>query len=103
MNIELHELAALLRAPNDSGPWKIGTAYLIRTVTMTLVGRIVSVYPQELAMERASWVADTGRYSVALKTGELDEVEPMPGVIVVGRGAIVDAAEWAHALPENVK
>ncbi len=41
---------------------------------------------------------------MALKTGVLDEVEPYPeGLVVVGRGAIVDACVWPHALPREMK
>ena len=105
MNIELHELAALLRTPtvDTTGPWKIGQAYMIRTVTMTLTGRLTNVGVAELELTDAAWIADTGRFSNALATGELSEVEPMPGIVIVGRGSIVDACEWSHPLPRTVK
>ena len=83
--------------------YKIGQKYLIRTVTMYYVGLLVSVFDHELVLSDCSWVADTGRFNNALVTGVLDEVEPMPGTVIVGRGAVVDATEWNHDLPNKVK
>lgn len=105
MQIEMTELAALLNRPTtaSSHPWKIGQAYLIRTSTMHLTGRLVAVHEHELVLEQAAWIADTGRFHNALVTGALVEVEPMPGTVLVGRGAVIDAAEWRHALPDQVK
>jgi hypothetical protein len=84
-------------------PYKVGTKYLIRTVTMYYVGLLKEVFDKELVLEQCSWVADTGRFSVALVTGELNEVEPMPGDIIIGRGAIIDATKWLHDLPTKAK
>jgi hypothetical protein len=85
-------------------PYKIGTNYMIRTVTHYCLGELGAVYEQELVLTSASWIADTGRFSSALSTGVLNEVEPFPdGCVVIGRGSIVDACEWSHSLPRNVK
>lgn len=51
----------------------------------------------------ASWIADTGRFSVALVKGELNEVEPFPASVIVGRSGIIDCTRWSHDLPRNVK
>ena len=75
--------------------WQIGKLYLIRTVTFFYVGRLVALDEHELVLEDAAWVADTGRFAEALATGKLTEVEPYPdGPVLIGRGALVDAAEW---------
>jgi hypothetical protein len=87
----------------EGSPWIVGEPYFIRTVTMHLVGRLVAVYDQELLLEDASWVADSGRWHDALITGKLNEVEPFPAAVVVGRGSIVDATVWSHALPTSQK
>ena len=79
-------------------PYKIGQKYAIRTVTMIYVGKLKSVFHNELLLTDCAWVADTGRFYNFLKDGTLNEVEPMPGEVVVGRGAIVDAAVWIHDL-----
>ena len=91
------------RATIEAGPWKVGTSYLVRTVTQFIVGRLVAVHDLELVFENASWVADTGRFHDALKTGALSEVEPFVAGVIVGRGSIVDATEWSHPLPTAQK
>ena len=91
------------QANSDQGPWVIGRAYLIRTVTQYLIGMLEEVHPQELVLSGASWVACTGRFAEALETGKLEEVEPYPdGPVIVGRGSITDAGEWAHGQPRKV-
>ena len=75
-------------------PWQLGKCYLIRTVTMVDTGRLVQVTSQELVLEDAAWIADTGRFSDALKSLSFNEVEPFPdGQVIIGRGSIVDAVE----------
>lgn len=75
-------------------PFKIGKCYLIRTVTMIQTGRLIAVYPQEIVLEEAAWIADTGLFSESLKSLDFEEVEPFPdGPVIVGRGSIIDAAQ----------
>lgn len=58
------------------------------------LGRLVAVGEHELVLEDASWIADTGRFSDALKTCEFNEVEPFPdGRVIIGRGSVIDAVE----------
>lgn len=90
-------------APEPGGPWVVGTQYFVRTVTYHLVGRLTHVFDRELVFEDASWVADSGRWHHALGTGRLSEVEPFLGPVILGRGAVVDAAEWRHELPSEPK
>lgn len=80
-------------------PYEIGKSYLIRTVTHYLTGKLEEVGDKELVLSTAAWIADTGRFHNALRDGTLSEVEPMPGRVIVGRGAIVDVSEWNHPLP----
>ncbi len=79
----------------------IGKKIFIRTVTMYHTGRIVEVDDRFIVLEDAAWVADTGRFSDALKTGELSEVEPVEGLVRVSLGAVVDIFEWNHDLPRE--
>jgi len=75
-------------------PWEVGANYLIRTVTMIDAGKLVAITANELVLEDAVWIADTGRFADALKTGNFDEVEPFPdGRVIIGRGAIIDAVK----------
>lgn len=82
---------------------KLGTSYLIRTVTMMYTGKLIAITDSDLVLADAAWIADSGRYADALEKGTLNEVEPYPNEVIVSRAAIVDAAEWTHDLPRAQK
>lgn len=97
---QLREAAALFgTAPQrDDSAWRVGKIYLIRTVTMINTGILVAVTPQELVLEEAAWIADTGRFADALESAEFSEVEPFPsGQVIISRGSVVDAVEIKKA------
>ena len=97
------ELAQMFPKCAQDSPWVIGKIYLIRTVTMIQTGRLVAVTEHELVVEDAAWIADTGRFADALKTGKFTEVEPFPdGKVIIGRGAIIDAVQISVA-PRDTK
>lgn len=80
-------------AANKAG-FVIGEIYLLQTVTLYFTGRLVAVNALELIIEDAAWIADTGRFSDALKTLSFSEVEPFPdGPVIVGRGALICACQ----------
>ena len=93
------------QASDGEHPYKVGSNYLIRTVTNYVVGNLMAVTPQELVLTNAAWVADMGRFHDALSSGQLNEVEPYLDhqEVIVGRGAIVDACVWSHDLPREQK
>ena len=75
--------------------WKIGSQYFIRGVTLYYVGRLIAIDEHFATLDQCAWVADTGRFSEALKTGKLNEVEPFPdGEVKIGLGSICDASVW---------
>ena len=76
-------------------PYVIGKHYQIRTVTMIYTGRVIDVGSQELVIDDACWIADTGRYADSLvNAATYNEVEPYPdGPVIIGRGAILDAVQ----------
>ena len=82
-------------------PYELGKVYFIRTVTFYYVGRLTGITPNELVLEQAAWIADTGRFSDALKVSEFKEVEPFPvdQPVIIGRGSVVDATEICVELP----
>ena len=91
---EAKKLASLFCSDKQDHPFEIGAVYLIRTVTMIDTGRLLRVTPTELVLEDAAWIADTGRFSDALKKLSFNEVEPFPdGEVIIGRGAIIDAVK----------
>lgn len=84
--------ASPVETPTALHPWEVGKIYLIRTVTMIDTGRLIEVTPQELVLEDAAWIADTGRFADAVASAEFGEVEPFPdGRVIIGRGAVIDA------------
>jgi len=83
--------------------WITGRCYMIRTVTMTWTVRLTHITPQELVLHDAAWIADTGRYHLAVTADALNEVEPVKGPVIIGRGSIVDAREWTSPLPREPK
>lgn len=92
---EARELAAMFGGNSvDNSAWEIGKIYLIRTVTMIDTGKVVAVTPQEIILEDAAWIADTGSFSEALSKAEFSEIEPFPdGRVIIGRGGIIDAVQ----------
>ena len=84
-------------------PWQLGKNYFIRTVTMHLTGKLIFINNNELVLKDASWIADSGRFHNALKTGELNEIEPFIDDVIINRGSIIDATIWSHPLPNEQK
>lgn len=83
----------------DFIPFEIGSVYLIRTVTMIQVGRVVAASKQYVMLEDAAWVANTGRFADALKKWQFSEVEPFPdGLVGVSCGSIVDFVKGKEVL-----
>ena len=100
---ELKEIRNLFDGKMDN-PFDVGSNYFIRTVTMSLVGKLVRVGQQELVLEDAAWIADTGRFADFLESGEASEIEPFPpGEVILGRSSIIDAVKWSHKLPRKQK
>jgi len=77
----------------------VGSNVFVRTVTMHHVGYLSAFDGANLKLEDASWVADSGRFGEALKTGKLAETERFPNPVIVNWGAGVDVTVWAHPLP----
>lgn len=100
---QLKESNKLIVSGDTLQPFKIGKAYLIRTVTHIDIGVIKAVGDKELVLSDCSWIADTGRYHDAIKTGKLNEVEPYTDDVIIGRGSIIDATIWNHDLPRDQK
>lgn len=82
--------------PGQHGPWELGKAYFIRTVTMHLHGILVDVTEHELVLINAAWIADSGRFHDFI-TGKAQPNEVEPFVkhqpVIVGRGALIDAVQ----------
>lgn len=93
----------VIELTKEDSVWEIGKNYLIRTVTMIQLGTLKRVTDKELVLSNACWVADTGRFSIALEKGTLNEVEMFQRDVIVGRGGIIDATEWLAEIPKTTK
>lgn len=78
----------------------------IRTVTYHYTGEVLDENDTTIVLTKAAWIADSGRFADAMKTGIFSEIEPYPDAfeVVINRGSIVDyVRNWPHALPREQK
>lgn len=80
----------------------VGKSWFFRTVTYHMVGRVTRRLGNFLVLSDASWVADSGRFMGAIKSGTLSEVEPV-GAAMLNLDTVVDMFPWVHALPDRQK
>lgn len=100
---EARELSAVFGGASTACPFRVGSAYMIRTVTMTWTGRVREIIGAFLVLDEAAWIADTGRFSEAACAENLSEVEYVGSGVVVALGAVVDARPWLSAMPTDTK
>lgn len=92
--------------PNNplNTPLRKGAMVFMRTVTMAYTGLVVDVTETEILLTQAAWIADSGRYHIAVSSGfpPEAEIEPYPdfAVVLINRAALVDCIE-IKALPRN--
>lgn len=84
-------------------PFNIGEKYFIRTVTYFATGEVVAIRGDFVELKDGAWIADTGRFQDAIKTGVFSEVEPVDVPMFVNMASITDAFVWVHALPREQK
>jgi hypothetical protein len=84
-------------------PYTLGSVF-IRTVTHHYTGILAEVWPTELVLTDCAWIADDGRFSTAIASGQYNEIEPFPnGRVVIGRGAIIDCHASLNSSPPRVQ
>lgn len=102
------QLKSLLDLLDDNGhgsashPFEVGSAYMLRTVTYHMVGRVTKIDGSWLTLDDAAWIADSGRYSQFLETGNANEVEPV-GRCYLNIDSLTDAQPWKGKLPLTLK
>jgi hypothetical protein len=89
---------------NNSHPYQVGDKYFVRTVTHHYTGQLEQVSEHELVLSQAAWVADDGKFSAAVSSGNFNEVEMYPACqkVIIGRAAILDAV-MIPVLPTQTK
>lgn len=80
----------------------VGQSFFFRTVTYHLIGKAVKHIGKFIELEKASWVANSGRFMQAIKEGKLDEVEPV-GKAFLNLDTVTDFFPWRHKLPTEQK
>jgi hypothetical protein len=80
----------------------VGKKWFFRTVTYHLVGKVEKRVGNFVLLSNASWVADSGRFTQAIRDGKLNEIEPV-GAALVNLSAVTDAFPWNHTLPRDQK
>jgi hypothetical protein len=94
---QIKEIQSLKLGDTSSAehPYAVGKNYFIRTVTHHYTGTLIAVYPAELVLAKAAWIADDGRLTQALATETFSEVEiyPIDQPVIIGRGSILDAVQ----------
>jgi hypothetical protein len=104
---EAKEISTLVRGgtlgAGKSHSLKVGENYFVQTVTAFYTGKLVAVTESDFELSEAAWIASTGRFSDALKSGVFDEVEPFSQNAIVSRGVILCITPWPHALPRVQK
>jgi O-acetylhomoserine/O-acetylserine sulfhydrylase-like pyridoxal-dependent enzyme len=92
-------------APSSVNPLRVGNDVFIRTVTGYYTGKIVAIEGGDILLDQAAWIADTGRFSQAVASGQFSEVEPYPDgtIVAVSRASYVDASVLRGPLPRTQK
>ena len=95
MEISMTELRALMIEKGADNPFadKIGKSVFIRTVTYHYTGRVVRIIGDFVELEKAAWIADSGRLTQALEKEDFSEVETYPRPIRINTTSIVDFTE----------
>ena len=101
---DLLEITKMLNGNNSCGETltKVGDKVFIRTLTYHYTGEVVKDNGTFIELKDSAWIADSGRFSTAISTGELNEVEPI-GRCKVLYSNMIDCIEWKHNLPTEIK
>ncbi len=80
----------------------VGQKIFFRTVTVYLLGKVKKQVGKFLVLEKASWIADTKKYSDFIKDGiGNSEVEYIGKDVFLNTDSIVDFVKWSHDLPNK--
>ncbi len=76
----------------------VGKNIFFRTPSFHYLGKVVNVGTDFIHLANSSWVADSGRFSTAIREGKLKESEYV-GEMVIRIGHLSDFIIWRHQLP----
>lgn len=78
-----------------------GDSYIFNTHLGVWIGVIVDITPDEVVLDRASWVANTDRFHEFVRDGTYKELEFCGDGVIVPRACV--KIPWKHKLPETSK
>ena len=94
MEIKLEELLQIVSGkPQNVMSGMIGRNVFIRSVTFHYIGKVEKIVGEFVELSNAAWIADSGRFSDALKKEDFSEVEPYPNPVWINVSSIVDFTE----------
>jgi hypothetical protein len=100
MEVKLEELLSLVKGetvkPNPFTSY-IGKIVFIRTVTYHLSGKVEETCGDFVKLSTGAWIADSGRYSQAVASGEFSETEIYKNPVHVNIQSIIDFTEIPKA------
>lgn len=82
---------------------QIGRKYFFRTPSFHFVGRVSAITDSDIVLTEAAWIADSGRFNVALRTGDVAEFESYPAECIINRDHVCDASPWEFSLKGDAK
>lgn len=82
----------------------VGKKVFLRTVTYHLVGEVVKIVGDLIFLKKATWVADSKRFSDAIANGFNNEAElEYIGDWFVNLKAVTDGGFWKHKLTNKTQ
>ena len=107
-NLKSEMTAAILADVSDSdavagSDFVVGETSYFMTVTYHFTGRLVKATAAMLYIEDASWIPNTSRFQQFLERGEINECEPIPGIVRIPIGSLVGVCQWNTPLPKQQK
>jgi hypothetical protein len=94
MEIKIEELQSIIGGkPQNPFVDLIGKNVFIRTVTYHYTGKVERIIGDFIELSKAAWIADSGRFTEAIKNEEFDEVEVYKNPIRINTTSIVDFTE----------
>jgi len=80
-------------------PFKVGTTYLFRTVTMVDIGVVKEITKDYVTVDKCAWIADTGNFNDCLKgPANIKEIYAFPHEVYVNLSSLIDATPWPYEL-----
>ncbi len=82
--------------------YKVGSDYVVRTVTMIYLGQVKREDSETLVLEDCAWIPDTSRWSEFLQGKKPNEMEPYQNDVIIYKSAILDATELTKKIKREL-